>query len=47
VSVVGFQAPSAEAVYRYLFRLDEGNRSLTDRFNWGIVFVNDSSSTCK
>ncbi len=46
-NALGFQAPSADEVYRYVFRLDDTARSLTDRFNWSIVFVNDSSSLCK
>src|SRR6266576_3371019 len=46
-NALGFQAPSADEVYRYVFRLDDTARSLTDRFNWSIVFVNDTSSLCK
>ena len=39
---MGYQAPSAGALYRYAFRLDN-DRSLTDRFGFSIVFVNDTS----
>ena len=44
---MGYQAPSAEEVYRYAFRLDGNDRSLTDRFSWSIVLVNDSSPVCR
>jgi len=43
---MGFRAPSAEDVYRYAMRLDEPDRSLTDRFGFSIIFVNDSSPVC-
>lgn len=44
---MGYYAPSAEEVFRYAFRLDERNRSLTDRFGWSILLVNDGSDTCR
>lgn len=43
---MGYQAPSPEEVYRYALRLD-GARSLTDRFGFSIVFVNDTSPVCR
>ena len=43
---MGYHAPSSEEVYRYALRLD-GRRTLTDRFGWSIVFVNDNSPTCR
>jgi hypothetical protein len=43
---MGYQAPSPEEVYRYALRLD-GTRSLTDRFGFSIVFVNDTSPVCR
>jgi hypothetical protein len=42
---MGFVAPSAEEVYRHALRLD-GRRSLSDRFGFSIVLVNDSSAVC-
>ena len=44
---MGYHAPSAEEVYRYIFRLDEQERSLSDRFSWSILFINDSSPRCR
>lgn len=44
---MGYRAPSAEDIYRYVFRLDHLNRSLTDGFGLSIVFVNDNSSVCR
>lgn len=44
---MGYRAPSAEDIYRYVFRLDHLNRSLTDGFGFSIVFVNDNSSVCR
>jgi len=44
---MGFTAPSAEEVYRYAFRVDNKERSLTDRFGFSIVFVNDTSNLCR
>lgn len=44
---MGYRAPSAEDVYRYVFRLDHRNRSLTDGFGLSIIFVNDNSSVCR
>jgi hypothetical protein len=39
---MGYHTPSAEDVYRYAFRLDR-DRSITDRFGFSIVFVNDTT----
>lgn len=44
---MGYHAPSAEAVYRYVCRLDDYNWHLTDGFGFSIIFVNDDSSTCR
>src|SRR5262249_44241358 len=44
---MGFRAPSAEEVYRYVFRIDDADRGLTDRFSWSILVVNDSSPACR
>jgi hypothetical protein len=44
---MGYRAPSAEDVYRYVFRLDRESRSLTDGFGFSIIFVNDDSSVCR
>jgi len=44
---MGYRAPSAEDVYRYLFRLDHESRSLTDGFGFSIIFVNDDSPICR
>lgn len=44
---MGYRAPSAEDVYRYVFRLDSYNRSLTDGFGLSIIFVSDNSSVCR
>ena len=44
---MGYHAPSAEQVYRYIFRIAERERSLTDRFNWSLLFVNDESPVCE
>ncbi|NEO18363.1 MULTISPECIES: hypothetical protein [unclassified Moorena] len=43
---MGFRAKSAQEVYRYALRLDEPHRSLTDRFGFSLVFVNDGSPVC-
>lgn len=43
---MGFRAKSAQEVYRYAWRRDEPNRSLTDRFGFSLVFVNDGSPVC-
>lgn len=43
---MGYSAPSAEDVYRYALRLDSTQRSITDRFSFSIVFVNDTSPWC-
>lgn len=43
---MGFHAKSAEEMYRYVLRLD-GERSLTDRFGFSIVLVNDNSPVCR
>lgn len=40
---MGYHAPSAEQVYRYLFHLDRPPSGLTDGFCWSILFVNDNS----
>lgn len=45
--LMGYRVPSAEDVYRYVFRLDEYNRSLTDGFSLSIIFVNDNSPVCQ
>jgi TIR domain len=44
---MGFRAPRSEDVYRYMLRLDQRNRTLTDRFGWSIVLVGDHSSDCR
>jgi hypothetical protein len=44
---MGFHAPSAEDVYRYIFRLDQPDRTLTDNFSLSIIFVNDKSPVCR
>jgi hypothetical protein len=41
---MGFTAPSAHDVYEYLFGVHE--RSLSDRFSWSMLFVNDYSPVC-
>ena len=33
-------------MYRYLLRLDQRERTLTDRFSWSILFVSDYSPVC-
>jgi hypothetical protein len=43
---MGYHAPSAEEVYRHAFRLDRA-WSLTDRFGFSIVLVNDNSLVCR
>jgi hypothetical protein len=43
---VGYRAPSADEIYRRAFRLD-GPVTLTDRFGFSIVLVNDQSPTCR
>jgi len=44
---MGYRAPSAEDIYRYVFRLDHYNRALTDGFGFSIIFVNDDSFVCR
>jgi hypothetical protein len=45
---MGYHAPDANDVYRYMFRLDPYSEGrLSDGFGWSILFVNDSSSACK
>lgn len=45
---MGYHAPDAEDVYRYIFRLDRhSQQSLCDGFSWSILFVNDGSSVCR
>lgn len=44
---MGYRAPSAEEVYRYVFRLDRYSRSLTDGFSLSVIFVNDDSPVCQ
>ncbi len=44
---MGYSAPSAENVYRYVFRRDSESRSLTDGFGFSIIFVNDDSEVCR
>ena len=42
---MGYHAPSADEVYRYVFHLDRPNNgSLTDGFCWSILFLNDNSA---
>ena len=43
---MGYRAPSADQIYRHALRLD-GPISLTDKFGFSIVLVNDQSSTCR
>ena len=43
---MGYRAPSADQVYRHALRLD-GPISLTDKFGFSIVLVNDQSPTCR
>ncbi|MBN3906584.1 MAG: hypothetical protein HWQ35_08495, partial [Nostoc sp. NMS1] len=43
---MGFRAARAEDVYRYALRLDEPNRTLTDRFGFSLIVVNDDSPVC-
>lgn len=40
---MGYHAPSAEQVYKYLFHLDRPSSGLTDGFCWSVLFVNDNS----
>lgn len=45
---MGYHAPDAEDVYRYIFRLDRHSEAgLSDGFGWSILFVNDSSPACR
>src|ERR1044072_158256 len=45
---MGYHAPSAEEVYRYIFRLDLHPRNgLSDGFSWSILFLNDNSPVCR
>jgi hypothetical protein len=46
-SGMGFRAPSSEEVYRYMLRLDDRERTLTDRFGWSILLVSDYSWACR
>jgi len=46
-SAMGFHAPSSEDVYRYLLRLDEEDRSLTDQFSWSMLLASDYSPICQ
>lgn len=43
---MGFQAVSAEELYRYALRIDDRTSCLTDRFSFSIILVNDSSPVC-
>ncbi|MFI7597398.1 TIR domain-containing protein [Actinoplanes sp. NPDC049681] len=43
---MGFRAPSADDAYRYVFRIGDVDE-LTDRFNWTILVLNDSSPVCR
>jgi hypothetical protein len=40
---MGFRAPSADEVYQYFLRVDEQERTLTDRFGWSILLIGDYS----
>jgi hypothetical protein len=44
---MGFHAPSADEVYSYVFRINDNERSLSDRFSWSILLINDSSMICR
>src|SRR5205809_695916 len=44
---MGYHAPNADEVYRYIFRLDHAREELSDGFSWSILFVNDSSQVCR
>src|ERR1700749_2224102 len=45
---MGYLAPRAEDVYRYIFRLDRHSWSgLSDGFSWSILFLNDNSLVCR
>jgi len=45
---MGYHAPDAEDVYRYIFRLDRHYEAgLSDGFGWSILFVNDNSPACR
>jgi len=44
---MGYHAPSAEEVYKYIFRTDQRrHHGLTDGFSWSILFLNDASPEC-
>jgi hypothetical protein len=44
---MGYHAPSAEEVYRYIFRTDQRRHGgLTDGFSWSILFLNEASPEC-
>ncbi len=43
---MGYHTPSPEEVYRRAFRLD-GPATLTDRFGFSIVLINDHSPLCR
>jgi hypothetical protein len=46
--LMGYHAPQAEEVHRYLFRLDQSSQAkLSGGFSWSILFVNDNSSVCR
>ncbi|MFE0513143.1 SEFIR domain-containing protein [Streptomyces sp. NPDC058964] len=40
---MGFRARSAQEMYRYAFRLDQPERSLSDGFGWTILLLGDST----
>ena len=44
---MGYRAPSSEDVYRYLLRIDQAERTLTDRFSWSMLLVSDYSPVCR
>ena len=46
-SAMGYRAPSSEDVYRYLLRIDQAERTLTDRFSWSMLLVSDYSPICR
>ena len=43
---MSFIAHGPEQIYRYVLRLDKRERSLSDRFGFSIVLVNDDSDVC-
>ncbi|MFC9330601.1 TIR domain-containing protein [Kitasatospora sp. NPDC057015] len=44
---MGFQADSAEGVYRYAFRRDGRDSSLSDGFGWTILLLGDSGDATR